>query len=107
MGRTYIRTLDDVDKKGLVLKAVCECGHIGWLGARWLYGKKLGGKKITRWYTPEEAAPVLRCRVCKRRGPKLMALHHQETGAPAGVPLLPFLQADDRERKRMIRQARG
>lgn len=47
---------------------------------------------------------VLLCR-CGRRGARVAVVI--DPPVPKGVPVIDFLRADDRERKRLIRIARG
>lgn len=52
----------------------------------------------------DRLALMLKCR-CGRKGMVVQVEHSPRV--PAGIPTLPFLNADDRQRKRMIRVARG
>lgn len=107
MGRIYISTLAEVAQRGVVLLVECPCGRKRWMGPADLIGRKVDGQMVRSYHNYADIARHLRCKVCNRRGVSIRALYPSEIGVPQGVAVLPFLQADDRERKRMVRQARG
>ncbi len=107
MGRTYVCTLSDVSEKGLVLEIRCPCGRVTWLAGVELVGRMVHGRKVCGWHRWDDVGKHLRCKGCNARGPDVAAKFPHEIGVPKGVPVLPYLLADDRERKRMVRSARG
>jgi hypothetical protein len=115
VGRVYIRTFADCNKHGLVLKITCSrCRRAVYRHAADLVGIKTpAGREIRGHHELEDVAPAMRCRGgkgsigCGGKGAVIRACWPHELKVPAGVPLLPFLNADDRERKRLIRVARG
>lgn len=115
MGRTYVRTLGDCEKHGLVLEITCDrCGRQAYLNGHDLIGltSRLGWQ-IRREQHIDLLGPVLRCKGgrgtfgCGGKGAKVRAVWPHELKVPAGVPAVAFLNADDRERRRLIRIARG
>ena len=115
MGRTYVRTLGDCNQHGLVIEIVCSrCGRAVYRAPADLIGyTTLAGYKIRPHMHVEMLGPVLRCKGgagsigCGGKGARIRAVWPHELKVPAGVPALAFLNADDRERKRLIRIARG
>ncbi len=115
MGRKYLRDIGDCVKFGVVLEVTCPgCGKVCYLGALELIGTTIATGTIRNWTKLGEIEPKLRCRGrpgamwgCGYKGAKIRDLWPDEHRVPAGVPVIAFLNADDRERERMIRKARG
>lgn len=115
MGRVFVHTFGDADKHGLVLEITCSsCGRAVYRHPSDLVGfETRTGRRIRRHHEMNDVAPIMRCRGgkgsigCGGKGAVIRACWPHELKIPAGVPLLPFLNGDDRERKRLIRIARG
>jgi hypothetical protein len=115
VGRKYLRCIGDCVRLGVVLEVTCPgCGKIRYLTADQLIGTKLATGTITPETRLGEIEPKLRCRGrpgamwgCGLKGGKIRDVWPDDHRVPAGVPVVPFLNADDRERERMIRKARG
>lgn len=113
MGRTYLRTLGDCEHHGVVLKITCaSCGREAFAAPSEFLA--IGKARIKRHTRLNDLQATLVCRGsqgvpgCGVRGAELRPLWaHEVPGIPAGVPVLPWLRADDRERKRLIRVARS
>jgi hypothetical protein len=99
-----LNTLSDCAKHGAVLLVTCQCGRQVWKGARDFTHPGEGIKAVRGWMPIDRLALMLKCR-CGRKGMVVQIEHSPRV--PAGIPMLPFLNADDRQRKRMIRIARG
>jgi hypothetical protein len=105
MSYKSLHTLVDCQKHGAVLQVICDCGRSTWKGTMdFTYPED---RRYAVYGSVEigDLAKLLRCRGCGRRGAQIRVV--LAPPVPKGVPVLPFLNADDRERKRMIRQARG
>ncbi|MCU6454366.1 hypothetical protein LPN01_09765 [Sphingomonas sp. A2-49] len=115
MGRIYVLTLGDAAKRGLILEIAClRCARVIYRHPTDFLGMKTpAGREIRSHIYIEELGTMFRCRGaagargCGAKGARVVPRWKTELKVPAGVPLLPFLNADDRERKRMIRAARG
>ena len=115
MGRTYVRTFGECDKHGLVIEITCtRCQRVAYASAYQMIGiTTRSGFKILASTLIETIGPLLRCRGgkgaigCQAKGARIAPLWPHELKVPAGVPVLPFLNADERERNRLIRIARG
>ncbi len=115
MGRTYISTLADCRRHGPIIEITYHhCGRQAYLHADDLIGltSRMGWTIREHQYL-DLLQTVLRCNGgrgtfgCERKGAKVRAVWPHELKVPAGVPAVAFLNADDRERKRLIRIARG
>ena len=115
MGRTYVRTLGDCQKHGLIVEITCKhCGRQAYLAPPDLIGltSRLGWT-IRSYQDLDMLMPVMRCKGgrgsfgCGGKGATVRAVWPHELKVPAGVPAIAFLNANDRERKRLIRKARG
>ena len=115
VGRKYLRDIGDCVKFGVVLEVTCPgCGKVRYLGALDLIGTTIATGTIRNWTKLGEIEPKLRCRGrpgamwgCGHKGATIRDLWPDDQRVPAGVPVLAFLNADDRERERLIRKARG
>jgi hypothetical protein len=105
MSYKSLRTLSDCQKHGAVLQVTCRCGRLTWKGTMDFTHPPDRAKRVHGWVEIEDLAKRLRCRGCGHRAAEIRVVHTPPV--PKGVPVLPFLNADDRERKRMIRIARG
>ncbi|SFP62289.1 hypothetical protein [Sphingomonas rubra] len=116
MGRTYLHTLGNCDDKGAILAIKCgRCGRVVYVAPNALLrraGRAQGHFLASAYLTAVER--VLVCRGGQGTpgcGAKSAGIHavwdHEIPGVPKGVPPLLWLNADDRERKRLVRQARG
>jgi len=115
VGRTYVQTLGDCRKHGLIIEITCQkCMRQAYLLADDLIGltSRMGWTIRAHQYL-DLLQPVLRCKGgrgsfgCGGKGARVRAVWPHELKVPAGVPAIAFLNADDRERKRLIRIARG
>ena len=115
MGRIYIRTFADCAKHGMILEITCpRCMRVVYRRPDDIVGIKTpGGHQVRSHHDIEEVARAMRCRGefgrkgCGAKGARLAALRSSELKVPAGVPLLPYLNANERERTRLVRIARG
>lgn len=115
MGRTYLRTLGDCEKHSVVIQITCRaCERVIYASPNQLIGIKRGRVEFLRGTYLEQIEPFMRCiggsghAGCGAKGARLAPLWpHEVPGLPRGVPVLQFLTADDRERRRLIRVARG
>jgi hypothetical protein len=99
-----LRKLSDCEKHGAMLEVVCGCGRQVWKAPGEFMRPPPGVKKLRGWVEIADLGSRLRCR-CGRKGARVnISIDYR---VPAGVPVAAFLNADDRERKRMIRIARG
>lgn len=105
MGYKSLHTLADCMKNGAVFQITCGCGRLTWRGPYEFTHPTDRKTAIHSWIEVRDLKRRLRCKGCGRRNPDLQIVI--DPPVPKGVPVLPFLQADDRERKRMIRAARG
>ena len=121
MGYRPIKTCADAARHGFFLEITCgKCGRIGIFDPASFFG--------TRWYSVgiNRLAARMRCdgspggpQGCGARGatlrfvswpptpPKIEIPKPVATPAPRGVDQAAWDRADERERKRLIRQARG
>lgn len=106
MARYKMETTTHLHRHGYWLRLRCACGHDVILSVENILeltkGKKVGSRI-------DDIAAAARCRKCKRRGARwTVALPPDERDTPIGVDPGEWANArDDRERKRLIRQARG
>lgn len=116
MGRTYLRTLSECRKHGTVFEIRCPaCSRVIYSAPDRLSGVKLSsGDTIREHAYVEQIEPLLRCRGgagtagCGHKGAYVRVLWpHEVPGIPKGVPIIEWLNGDDRERMRLVRQARG
>ena len=115
MGRTYLRTLGDCEKHGVVLSITCRaCQRVAYVAPGFLIGLRSATAGGAREMRLDRFEHRMLCRGsngevgCGHRGARMKPLWpHEIPGVPKGVPVLPWLHADDRERQRMIRHARG
>jgi len=99
-----LRTLSDCEKHRAMLEVVCGCGRHVWKAPGEFLRPPPGIRKLNGWLAVSELERMLRCR-CGRKGARVnVSIDYR---VPAGVPVAAFLNADDRERKRMIRLTRG
>jgi hypothetical protein len=99
-----LHTLSDCEKHGAMLLVTCGCGREVWKAPGEFMRPRPGVRKLRGWVAIDQLGLVLRCR-CGRKGTRVtVSIDYR---VPAGVPVAAFLNADDRERKRMIRIARG
>lgn len=105
MSYKSLHTLADCQKHGAVLQILCACGRSTWKGTMDFTHPEDRRRAVYGWVAIGDLAKRLRCRGCGRRGAEIRVVH--SPAVPKGVPVIPFLNADDRERKRMIRNARG
>jgi hypothetical protein len=115
MGRTYIHTLGDCKKHGLVLEITClRCRRAVYRTPNELIGFQTRcGLVLRGTQYLDLLGPAMRCKGgkgsigCGAKGARIRAVWPHELKVPAGVPVIAFLNGDDRERKRLIRIARG
>lgn len=115
MGRSFVHTLGDCAEYHLVVEIVCGgCGRAVYRAATELIGLTVRGSFVIPPEMPlAMLGTVLRCRGagystgCGAKEAKARALRPRELGIPPGVDPLAFLNADDRERRRLVRLARG
>lgn len=106
MASYKIETINHLHRHGYNMRLRCPCGHDVSLSVEQLLARIKGTK--VGWKLDDIAANA-RCSACKRRGvPWTVALPPDGPLAPLGVDAVAWANArDDRERKRLIRQARG
>ena len=114
MGRVYLTTLGDCEKHGVVLEIACPaCGRVIYAAPDRLIGMTAGAARFIRATELAAIEPYLRCRGgsaqvgCGKKGARMRPLWpHEVPGLPKGVPVMAWLNGDDRERKRLVRMAR-
>ena len=114
MGRVYLSTLGDCEKHGVVLEIACTaCGRVVYAAPDRLIGLTAGAAQFIRATDLAAVEPFLRCRGgsaqvgCGKKVARMRPLWpHEVPGLPKGVPVIAWLNGDDRERKRLVRIAR-
>ncbi len=112
-----VEDLNDAGRHGAVIEARCtRCGRVRYMAPWCLARPRDPAKKRVPGNTPIwRVGRVLRCRGghgigvgCGGRGAETRAvLPEFLPPAPAGVPQIAWLNADEAERRRLIRAARG
>jgi len=87
-----------------LLRIRCGCGREVWKAPTEFTTPGSERPKVRGHVEINDLAERLLCR-CGRKGAAIAVVI--DPLVPPGVPALDFLRADDRERKRMIRMARG
>jgi hypothetical protein len=115
VGRVYLHTLEACSRKGVLLAVKCgACERVVYLPADRIIGRTVGRRKITGAERLGDIEHLLVCRGgqgtagCGAKAAGIRAVYdHEIPGIPKGIPPMIFLNADERERKRLVRKARG
>jgi len=105
MARYRMETLNDLAKGKWWMLVRCRCGH----ERRFSPDALIVATKGMGLRTLDQIGERMRCDVCDRRDSKWsVCLAPDERDTPIGIDPAEWANArDDRERKRLIRQARG
>ncbi len=106
MGRIKVESVSDLARHKFLYQLKCRCGHTVTMTAAQLL-ERLRGKKVRP--DLDTIAAHAKCDLCDRRGARWSLTLPPDAGSvPVGVDPIAWVTArDDRERKRLIREARG
>lgn len=116
MSYKRVESVGEATRHGCVLEITCKrCGRQRWVMAACLQMPLRPDGVRVRHNTPiRRLGMMLVCRGghgtgigCQGKGATVRAVHQEMLPTPAGVPKVAWLNADERGRRRLEREARG